>query len=82
MDDKLFIPLTSSLDNLHALRDALTDAVQSGIKSADNIPSFSTSTSSNGATCASTLVTGGVPVAGKRKLQYNPVLSNTNVSLI
>ena len=81
MDDKLFMPLTSPLDSLLALRDALMDAVQSpNSKTAENQssstttnkPTTTTSSASSGATCASTLTTGGIPVLGRRKLNYQP----------
>lgn len=87
MDDKLFMPLTSPLDSLLALRDALTDAVQSpGKKALENQSSSSTAKPTtttlipqNSPTCASTL-TGDIPLSGRRKLQYQP--GPLNVSYI
>lgn len=90
MNDKLFMPLTSPLDSLLALRDALTEAVQSPSAKTTEIQSLSSTTKpkstttkpfspSSGATCASTLTAGGIPVSGRRKIRYQP--GPLNVSL-
>jgi len=88
MNDKLLLPPGTSLENLHALRDALTDALNSSQITATTPPPPPATTASiesctgNPLTplCQSTLSGDNRPVLSKRKLHFNPGLAGLNVS--
>ena len=81
MNDKLLLVPGTSLENLHALRDALTDALNSLQSPVTTRSEESCIGNALTSTCQSTLSYNNAPVLSKRKLRFKPGPAGLNVRL-